>query len=90
MNYIESVHFIRNAIIESHDVPQHLINRISITLNNIDNEEGLGLTLDSFDPELLSTNLSEKLSYKVYVSWCDSIDDIVNNYNDIFNLVSPN
>lgn len=92
MNYKEKQKFVRSAIIESHtNAPGHLIDNIQETLNHIDDDESLGTTLDSFDPQILASYFETKLNGIIIISWCDSIDDIINNHNRLFDdLVSPN
>jgi len=83
MKHTEKIQYIRNAIIKSHK------NDINEILSDIKNDTALGPDIDSFDPHLLATYLGDKLNNMIVISWCDSINDIVNNYNKLFDLFSP-
>ncbi len=90
MNHIEIIEFVRNAIIKSHST-EHNIETIKTRISELKNDDSIGEFFNSDISYLLGPYLTKEMNHDIIISWCDSINDIVNNYNKLFGyLVSPN
>lgn len=94
MNKVESIKFIRDCIIKSHD-------KLTVdakVINDLEEDYSIGYIMD-FDNSILEKYINKKFSVSaetdndyVIISWCDSILDIITNNHRLFEsyLVSPN